>query len=122
MLRSYYFESQEPPVQEPESDPSKAPFEVIDPPGEEINARIPTPFRAKVVRANRASRDMQFVWWGEAVPGSEGPRVLGVGSFGNFTVPPDIIQPGAETLSLRLLAINANGKAYELNKVYRLLR
>ncbi len=121
MLRSYYFESQDPPIQEPESDPSKIPFEIIDPPGEQINARIPTPFRAKVIRANRASRTMQFVWWGEAVPGSEGTRVLGVGSFGNFTIPPDLIQPGVETLSLRLLAINANGKAYELDKVYRLL-
>ncbi len=121
MLRSYYFESQDPPVQEPESDPSKVPFEIVDPAGEQINARIPTPFRAKVIRANRASRTMQFVWWGEAVPGFEGARVLGVGSFGNFTIPPELIQPGAETLSLRLLAINANGKAYELDKVYRLL-
>jgi hypothetical protein len=120
MLRSYYFESQDPPVQESESDPSKAPFQVTEPPGEQINARVPTPFRVKVTRTNRASRSMQFVWWGEVVPGDEGARVLGVGSFGNFTVPQELIKPGSETLSLRVLAINANGKAYELDKVYHL--
>jgi hypothetical protein len=121
MLRSYYFESQDPPVQEIESDPSKVPFQITDPAGEAINPQIPTPFRVKVTRTNRASRSMQFVWWGEVVPGDQGARVLGVGSFGNFTIPPELIKAGAETLSLRLQAINANGKAYELNKVYRLL-
>ncbi len=120
MLRSYYFESQDPPVQEVESDTSKIPFEVVDPPGESINAKIPTPYRAKVIRANRASRTMQFVWWGEVVPGNQGARVLGVGSFGNFTVPADLLKAGAQTLSMRLQAINANGKAYELDKVYAL--
>jgi hypothetical protein len=120
MLRSYYFESQAPPVQESESDASKVPFQLTEPPGEQINARVPTPFRVKVTRTNRASRNMQFVWWGEVVPGDEGARVLGVGSFGNFTVPQELIKPGSETLSLRVLAINANGKAYELDKVYHL--
>jgi hypothetical protein len=104
-------------VQEVESDSSKVPFQITDPPGETINARIPTPFRVKVTRTNRASRSMQFVWWGEIVPGDQGARVLGMGSFGNFTVPPELIKPGAQTLSLRLQAINANGKAYELDKV-----
>lgn len=120
MLRSYYFESQAPPVQEVESDSSKVPFEIADPNGEAINTRLPTPFRVKVTRSNRASRSMQFVWWGEVVPGDQGARVLGVGSFGNFTVPPELFKPGAETLNLRLQGINANGKAYELDKVYRL--
>jgi Domain of unknown function (DUF5060)/Protein of unknown function (DUF4038) len=120
MLRSYYFESQDPPVQEIESDPSKVPFQITEPPGETINARVPTPFRVKVTRSNRATRSMQFVWWGEVVPGDVGVRVLGVGSFGNFTVPPELLKPGSETLNLRLQALNANGKAYELDKVYSL--
>ncbi len=87
MLRSVRFESIDPPVQEVESDTSKVPFDIVDPPGDVINARIPTPFKVKVTRANRASRTMQYVWWGEVVPGTEGARVLGVGSFGNFTLP-----------------------------------
>jgi Domain of unknown function (DUF5060)/Protein of unknown function (DUF4038) len=120
MLRSYYFESQDPPVQEVESDTSKVPFQINEPPRETVNPKIPTPFRAKVTRTNRASRSIQFVWWGEIVPGDQGARVLGVGSFGNFTIPSELIKPGAQTLSLRLQAINANGKAYELDKVYGL--
>jgi len=120
MLRSYYFESQDPPIQEVESDSAKVPFDIVEPPGEAINARIPTPFRVKVTKANRATRAMQFVWWGEIVPGDQGSRVLGLGSSGNFTVSKDLIRPRAETLSIRLQAINANGKAYELDKVYHL--
>ncbi|MFL6353516.1 MAG: DUF5060 domain-containing protein [Bryobacteraceae bacterium] len=121
MLRSYYFESQDPPVQEVESDPSKVPFQVTDPGDESINARIPTPFRVKVTRSNRATRSMQFVWWGEVVPGDVGARVLGVGSFGTFTIPPELLKAGSQTLNVRLQALNANGKAYELDKVYRLI-
>jgi hypothetical protein len=120
MLRSYYFESQDAPVQEIEIDSSKIPFDVTDPAGDEINTTIPTPYQAKITRANRATRRMQFVWWGEVVASGEGARLLGVGSSGNFTIPKDLLkQPGA-TLTLRLLAINANGKAYELDKAYRL--
>lgn len=120
MLRSYYFASTDPPVQEIESDASKVPYQILDPTGDEIPSNIPVPFRAKVIRANRASRRMQFVWWGEVVAGSAGARVLGVGPSGNFTLPPEFRNEPNGTLNLRLLAINANGKAYELDKIYRL--
>jgi hypothetical protein len=43
-----------------------------------------------------------------------------VGSNGNFTIPNDLIKEPGQTLSLRVEAINANGKAYELDKVYKL--
>jgi len=120
MLRSYYFESVDPPVQEIETDSSKIPFEIVDPPGDEVIAALPTPFKAKLTRSTRATRDMDFVWWGEVVGGGEGARLLGVGPSGNLTVPKDLIKAPGSTLNLRLLAINANGKAYELDKVYRL--
>ena len=120
MLRYYYFESQDPPVQEIESDPSKAPFEIAEPPGDQLNPRIPTPFKVKLTRTNRATRNMQYIWWGEVVAGGEGTRVLGLGASGNFTVPADLARTPGANLNLRVQAINANGKAYELNKVYRL--
>jgi hypothetical protein len=120
MLRSYYFESVDPPVQEIETDSAKIPFEIVNPPGDEVIAGIPTPFKAKLTRTTRATRDIQFVWWGEVVGGGEGARLLGVGSSGNLTVPKDLIKAPGSTLNLRLLAINANGKAYEVDKVYRL--
>lgn len=120
MLRSYYFESQDPPVQEVETDSAKVPFEIVDPPGDQINSLVPTPYQIKITRANRASRFMQYVWWGEVVAGGEGARLLGLGSSGNFTIPKELVKQSGSTLNIRLLAINANGKAYELDKVYRL--
>ena len=120
MLRSYYFESVDPPIQEIETDSSKIPFEIVDPPGDEIVPGLPTPFKTKLTRANRATRSMQFVWWGEVLAGGEGARLLGVGPSGNLTLPKELIKAQGSTLHLRLLAMNANGKAYELDKVYRL--
>jgi hypothetical protein len=120
MLKSYYFESQDPPVQEIELDSAKTPFVISEPSGDTINTLVPTPYSAKLTRANRASRTMQYVWWGEVVAGGEGARLLGVGASGNFTIPKDLIKGPGSSLTLRLLALNALGKAYEVDKVYRL--
>ena len=120
MLRSVRFESIDAPVQEIESDTSKIPFDVTEPPGEEINAKQPVSYQIKLTRANRASRTMQYVWWGEVVANGTGARLLGVGSHGNFTLPSELLKEPGATLGLRVDAINANGKAYELDKVYKL--
>ncbi len=120
MLKSYRFDSQNPPVQEAETDEAKVPYQLVDPPSDEINTALPTPFAIKLTKANRATRQMQFVLWGEVVGSPEGARLLGVGSSGNFTVPKELFNGPGSTLHLRVIAINANGKAYELNKVYRL--
>jgi hypothetical protein len=119
MLRSYYFESQDPPVQEVESDPAKVPFAIVDPAGEELSARVPAPYSVKITRANRASRTMQYVWWGEVVGAGDGARVLGIGASGTLGLPAEAA--GGSSLNLRVQAINANGKALEVDKVYRLL-
>lgn len=120
MLKSYYFESQDPPVQEVELDAAKTPFAIVDPPGNQINPAIPTPYQLKITRANRASRRMEYIWWGEVVASGQGARLLGLGASGNFTIPQEFLaQPGAD-LAVRLLSINANGKAYEVDRVYRL--
>jgi hypothetical protein len=63
---------------------------------------------------------MQYVWWGEVVAGGAGPRVLALGSNGTFTLPKELAANPGSNLNLRVLAINAYGKAYELDKVYRL--
>jgi hypothetical protein len=119
MLRSYRFESEAPPIQEPELDVAKMPFDIADPPGEAIHAVAPPPYAIKLVRSNRATRTMEYVWWGEIVASSEGAHLLGIGPSGTFRMPPSFLQPGA-SLNIRLLAINANGKAYELDRVYEL--
>jgi hypothetical protein len=120
MLRSYRFESVDPPVQEPELDPAKTPFQIIDPPGDELNPSIPIPFGVKITRAVRATRSMQFVWWGEVVASGEGARLLAIGPSGTLHIPKVFQGRGGANLNVRLLAINANGKAYEIDRVYRL--
>jgi hypothetical protein len=120
MLKSYRFDSQDVPIQEVETDPAKIPYDLVDPTGEVLNTSLPTPFQIKLTKANRSTRLMQIVLWGEIVGGSEGARLLGVGSFGNLTIPQNLLKQPGGTLNLRVMAINANGKAYELDKVYRL--
>jgi hypothetical protein len=120
MARYYYFESQDPPVQEVETDPAKAPFEIVAPAGGNLNPNAPAPFQVKITRANRASRSMQYVWWGEVVPITDGARVLGFGSSGTLTIPKNLITASSTALTLRVYALNTNGKAYEVDKVYSL--
>ncbi|MDQ2775019.1 MAG: DUF5060 domain-containing protein [Acidobacteriota bacterium] len=120
MARSVRFESEDPPVQEPELDSAKIPFQIVDPAGNELNSAIPQVFSLKLTRANRATRSMQYVWWGEIVAGGGGARVLGIGPSGTFSIPSSLIKQPSANLNIRLLAINANGKAYEVDRVYRL--
>ncbi len=119
MLQHYYFESRDPTVQVIETDADKIPYRIASPSGKQIDAASPVHFEAKILHPRRSTRAMQYVWWGK-VPGSEAPaRVLGVGSSGTFTVPKELRKPGA-LLEVRLLAINANGKGYELDRIYGL--
>jgi hypothetical protein len=120
MLKYYYFESESAPVQEIETEPSRTPFQITDPAGDSLSASLPTPYGIKITRANRASRHMQYVWWGEGVAGGEGARLLGLGASGSFSIPPALLNQSASTLNVRLLAINANGKAYEVDRVYQI--
>ena len=122
MLKYYYFESEEAPVQEIETDSAKIPFEVVDPPGDQLSTALPAPFSTKITRANRASRRMQFAWWGEVVAGGEGARLLGLGSAGTLSGPKELVKQPGSTLNLRVFAINANGKAYEVDRPYRLIQ
>ena len=120
MAKYYFFESIDAPVQEVETDSSRVPFRLAEPQGDAFNPLIPVPFKAKITRANRASRFIQYLWWGNVVSGHEGPRLLGVGTMGNLTVPPFLLDGSAANMNLRVQAINAYGKAYEVDHVYRL--
>lgn len=119
LAKYVYFESQDPPVQEVESDPSKAPFDVVQPGGDALSLSDPITYLIKLTRGNRATRSMQYVWWGETVQGGEGARLLGLGPSGNSTAL-NKMAADAPNLNVRVEAINANGKAYEIDKVYEL--
>ncbi len=120
MLKYFYFESEDPPVQEIETDSAKIPFEIAEPVGDRIGGKQSAKFAVKLLKANRASRTMEYAWWGEVIESGLGARLLGLGSSGTLTIPEDFLKTPGAVMNLRLLAINANGKAYELDKVYQL--
>ena len=79
MLKSYKFDSRPVPVQEVEQNPAKVPFEISEPPGDEIS--LP----ARVVRPEdktetRATWSLLVEWTAEVVADGEGYRVAGVGT------------------------------------------
>ena len=120
MAKYFYFESVDAPVQEVESEPPRVPFKIAAPEGDEFSGLVPVPFEATITRANRASRFMQYLWWGNVVAGGEGARLLGIGSSGSLAVPPFLIKNSSANLTVRVEAINAYGKAFEVDRVYRL--
>ena len=52
----------------------------------------------------------------------EGPRVLALGSSGSFAFPAQLMKTKSALLNLHVAAINANGKAYSVSKVYQISR
>ncbi len=119
-LKYYYFESEEPPVQEIESDTSRVPFTVTDPAGDDLKVSAAGAYAVKITRANRASRRMEYVWWGEVVANGVGLRLMGLGPSGTLNFPQEFRTQTGATLNLRCLAINANGKAYEVDRILKL--
>jgi len=120
MAKSYKFESRPVPVQEIETDLKKTPFEITAPPGNTLQAGKPAQFSVKLTRATRATRDMQYLWTGEVVADGHGFRVLGTGSPGTFVIPASIAENFPAVLTIHLTALNANGKAYAMDRVYEL--
>jgi hypothetical protein len=120
MLKSYKFESEPAPLQEPELNPAKVPFNIAQPAGEEIDSTRPIAYQVKLTRTNRSTRTMQYVWIGEIVAEGEGPRVLALGASGSFAFPPNLSKTRPAILNLHVNAINANGKAYLFEKAYQI--
>ena len=120
MLKSYKFESVPAPIQEVELNPVKIPFEIAQPQGDQIRTGQPIPFSAKLKKTNRATRFMQYMWTGDVIVEGDGPRVIALGASGTFQIPENILNLPNALLNVRLSAINANGKAYSIEKVYQL--
>lgn len=121
MLKSYKFESRPIQLQEVESQPKFVTFDIVEPAANDLSASKEIRFEAKVKRDTRGTRRMFYVWTGEVVPEGQGFRVLGYGKSGTFRIPKDIVTKYPGVLSLRLSAINANGKIYSIDKIYKLV-
>jgi len=120
LLRSYKFETHSILLQEIEQNPQRIPFEIEAPAGEVLPVDQPVRFAARLTRASRATRAMQWLWTGEVSAEGRGYRVLAVGQSGEMRIPADIAGRLPAVLNLRLLGMNANGKVYALDRVFRL--
>jgi hypothetical protein len=120
MLKSYKFDSRPVPVQEIETIPQKVPYTIVEPASDTLQAGKPVQFSVKVTKSTRATRSMTYLWTGEASVDGRGSRVLGTGAPGTFVIPASIATNYPAVLSIHLTALNANGKAYSVDRVYQL--
>ena len=120
MLRSYKFDSRPVPVQEIETSTQKVPYDLAEPSTDPLIVSLPAAFSVKLKRETRATRQMMYLWTGDVAADGQGFRVLGTGSKGSLVIPPSIATNYPAVLSIRVTALNANGKAYSADKVYQL--
>jgi hypothetical protein len=121
MLRSYIFESRPVPIQEVEQNPQKVPYEIAEPAGDQISMSKPPSYTIKLKRETRATRSMMYLWTGDVVAAGHGYRVIGSGREGKLRIPKSMFNDLPAVINVRVSALNANGKAYSLDKIYRLV-
>jgi hypothetical protein len=120
MLKSYKFDSRPVPIQEVELNPLKIPFEIAAPEGTELSLSKPAPFAVKIKRDSRATRSLLVEWTAEVPLDGEGYRVVGTGREGTLAIPKSLANRYPAVMSLHMMLLNANGKAYVLDRVYKL--
>lgn len=121
MLKSWKFESRPVPVQEIEQNPAHIPFEIDVPAEGNVSISHPPYFALKVKRETRATRFLLIEWTGEVPVDGQGYRVLGTGSEGTLQLPRSIAKTLPAAMDLRVALLNANGKAYVIDKIYQLV-
>jgi hypothetical protein len=120
MLRSYKFESRPFMMQEIERVPKAVPFEIAAPATDQFSLAAPPRYEVKLTRQTRGTRSMMYLWTGEAAAGGQGFRVLGTGAEGTMRLLRNIAQSLPAVLNVRLYGMNASGKVYVVDRIYRL--
>ncbi len=120
MLNSFRFESRPNLMQEVEQSAQRVPFEIVEPASDTMSLAGPVAFSVKLKRETRATRSMSYLWTGEATAEGHGYRVLATGAQGSFRIPAGIATRFPAVLNLRVTALNANGKIYSVDRVYKL--
>jgi len=119
MGRSYKFESRPILLQEVEQNPKNVPFDILEPAEDTLKLPRPERYEVKVTRDTRATRAMMWLWTGEVVADGQGYRVLATDAKGEMRIPRGIVKNTPAVLNLRLAGMNANGKIYFYDKVYK---
>jgi hypothetical protein len=119
MLRSYKFESRPFLMQEVESAVSKVPFEIAEPATDELSISKPPKYGVKLKRESRATRSMMYLWTGEVAANNQGYRVIGTDASGTLQLPKMFAATSTAVISVRVYGINANGKVYFTDRIYR---
>jgi hypothetical protein len=122
MLRSYKFETHIVGLQEVEQNAQRVPYEIVEPSSGSLAPGKPVRFAAKVTRDSRATRSMMWLWTGEVSVDGQGYRVLASGQEGEMRIPEGLASRYPAVLNIRLAGMNANGKVYFLDKIFRLER
>jgi hypothetical protein len=120
MLKSYKFDSRPVPVQEIEQNTQKVPFEIAEPAADTLPVGHPVKYATKLKRETRATRSVMYLWTGEVSTEGQGFRVLGTSAQGSFQIPTVLASRYPAAISIRVSALNANGKAYSQDKIYQL--
>ena len=124
MLKSVRFDSREPGIalQEIEGNPEKVPFDVIEPSGDTMSLSSPPRFSIKLKRETKALQHVMFEWTGEVTVDNRSYRVIGTGADGTFQIPVNIAREYPAALHVKVLAMNALGKVYVLDRNYSLTK
>jgi hypothetical protein len=121
MLKSYKFEARPVPVQDLETSEKAVPFALLEPQNDTISMSKPPLFEVKLKRQTRATRQMSYMITGEVTTNGQGYRVLATGAKGQLQIPPTLLKSGGSVMVLRVTGLNANGKAYAVDRVFRLV-
>ena len=121
MLRSYKFESRPFLMQEAEGLSSRFPYEIAAPTTDEVSIAKPPSYVVKLKRESRGTRRMMYLWTGEAPVEGRGYRVIGSGEQGTFRLRAGIAKNLPAVMNVRVYGLNANGKLYFMDRIYRLV-
>jgi Protein of unknown function (DUF4038)/Domain of unknown function (DUF5060) len=122
MAKSYRFESRDVLMQEIESNPDKVPFDIAQPSADSISLANPGPFAVKIKKDTRATRTARYVWTGEVTTDGQSFRVVGTGANGNLQIPSNLAFRFPALLHLRLVAMNAYGKVFVVDRNIQLTK
>jgi hypothetical protein len=121
--KSYKFESRLVPIQDPDNAAARLPFSVEEPASMEVatGGTWQIPFAVKLERESRATRSMMYLWIAENTILGQGHRVVGTGDKGFLKFAPEAIGTLPAVVNVRVYGLNAVGKLYFIDKVYKLL-